>query len=58
MASLFATGLLVLIGFLIYLIIIRIAFRIERNTRNQEATIFLNSDPFQHMCFRFLNAGK
>jgi hypothetical protein len=41
MASLFATGLLVLIGFLIYLIIIRVVFRIERNTRNQEATIYL-----------------
>lgn len=40
-ASVIMTLVLAFFGFLIYLIIIRIIFRIERNTRNQEATIFL-----------------
>lgn len=40
-ASIFTMLFLGVIGFMIYLIVIRIIFRIERNTRNQEATIFL-----------------
>jgi hypothetical protein len=40
-ASIFTALFLGSIVFVIYLIVIRIIFRIERNTRNQEATIFL-----------------
>lgn len=40
-ASIFTILFLSAIVFIIYLVVIRIIFRIERNTRNQEATIFL-----------------
>lgn len=40
-ASVFVALFLGGLGFIIYLVVIRVIFRIERNTRNQEATIFL-----------------
>ena len=39
--SIFMTLFLGLIGFLIYIIVIRIVFRVDTTVRNQEATIFL-----------------